>query len=108
MSTLSRAPICLLTREYRKPFVVPSESEGRIVFDIPRHRVYMGFTQDWPRMNAMPEWFTVEPDDEQRYVVENVDASSNQDYTGKSLAAGLPVKLEANKPLRLIVRPLAP
>jgi hypothetical protein len=93
--------ICIFM-ESDKPY------EGRIVFDIPRHRLYMGFTQDWPRMNAVPEWFTVEPDDEHRYTVENVDASSNQDYTGKSLAAGLPVKLEANKPLRLVVRPVAP
>ncbi len=82
--------------------------EGRIQFDIPRHRLWMGFEQDWPRMNAVPEWFTVEPDDEHRYAVENVDASSIQDYTGESLAAGLHVKLEANKPLRLIVRPLTP
>ncbi|UCG33936.1 MAG: hypothetical protein JSU68_04725, partial [Phycisphaerales bacterium] len=37
--------------------------EGRIQFDIPRHRIHMGFRQDWPRMNAVPEWFTVEPDD---------------------------------------------
>ena len=21
----------------------------------------MGFAQDWPRMNTLPEWFTVEP-----------------------------------------------
>ena len=82
--------------------------EGRIKFDIPRHRIYMGFTRDWPRMNAVPEWFTVEPDDGHGYTVANVDASSSQAYSGKSLAAGLPVRLEANKPLRLIVTPLMP
>ena len=82
--------------------------QGRIEFDIPRHRLYMGFSQDWPRMNAVPEWFTVEPDEEHRYAVENVDVPSSRAHTGKALAAGLPVKLEANKPLRLIVRPATP
>lgn len=80
--------------------------EGRIVFDIPRHRLYMGFTQDWPRMNAVPEWFTVEPDYRHRYTVENVDSSSSREFTGESLAAGLPMKLEAGEPMRLIVRPV--
>ena len=52
--------------------VMKAESEwsGKLVFDIPRHRIYMGFQHDWPRMNTMPEWFTVEPDRE--YVVKNV------------------------------------
>ena len=35
---------------------------GHLEFDIPRHRLYMGFEQDWPRMNTLPEWFVVEPD----------------------------------------------
>ena len=79
--------------------------EGRLQFDIPRHRLYMGFTQDWPRMNAVPEWFTVEPDEAHRYTVEDVDAASMRVLTGKALREGLPVRLESGKPLRLIVRP---
>ena len=80
--------------------------EGRIQFDIPRHRIYMGFKRDWPRMNAVPEWFSVEPDDEHRYAVKNVDDGTSEVHCGKSLAEGLPVSLETNKPLRLIVRPV--
>jgi len=79
--------------------------EGRLQFDIPRHRLYMGFTQDWPRMNAVPEWFTVEPDEKHRYTVENVDAESTETHTGKTLSDGLPIRLTPGKPLRLIVRP---
>ncbi|UCG46234.1 MAG: hypothetical protein JSU94_12090 [Phycisphaerales bacterium] len=79
--------------------------EGRLHFDIPRHRLYMGFTQDWPRMNAVPEWFTVEPDDSHHYTVEDADAGSTQIVTGKLLSEGLPVHAEPDKPLRLIVRP---
>jgi hypothetical protein len=81
--------------------------EGQLQFDIPRHRLYMGFNQDWPRMNAVPEWFTVEPDDSHKYEVTDVDAETVRQVTGKSLADGLPIRLQRNKPLRLIVRPQA-
>jgi len=79
--------------------------EGRLQFDVPRHRITMGFTQDWPRMNAVPEWFTVEPDGEHEYTVENVDAGTTEVFTGKSLSEGLPVRVEPGKPLRIVVRP---
>ena len=35
--------------------------EGRIQFDIPRHRLYQGFKQDWPRMNAVSSPTTPQP-----------------------------------------------
>ncbi len=81
--------------------------EGRLQFDIPRHRITMGFTQDWPRMNAVPEWFTVEPDKTHQYTVRDVDAGSTRILSGKLLSDGLPVRLKPDKPLRLIVRPEA-
>ena len=90
--------ICVLIKS-AKPY------EGRLQFDIPRHRLYMGFTRDWPRMNAVPEWFTVEPDEAHRYTVEDVDAASTRTVSGKLLSEGLPVRVAPEKPLRLIVRP---
>ena len=56
-------------------------------------------------MNAVPEWFTVEPDQEHQYIVEDVDRKTEQVVTGKSLSQGLPVRVETERPLRLIVRP---
>ena len=79
--------------------------EGRLQFDVPRHRITMGFDQDWPRMNCVPEWFTVEPDENHRYTIEDVDRGSTRTVSGKSLSEGLPVSLEAGRPLRLVVRP---
>jgi hypothetical protein len=79
--------------------------KGRLQFDIPRHRLYMGFRQDWPRMNAVPEWFTVEPDESHMYDVTDVDTATVQHVSGKSLSVGLPIDLESGKPLRLIVQP---
>ena len=79
--------------------------EGRLQFDIPRHRLWMGFRQDWPRMNAVPEWFTVEPDESHQYKVVDVDAGTSQLVSGKSLHKGLPVRAEPRKPLRLVIAP---
>jgi len=81
--------------------------EGRLEFDVPRHRITMGFKQDWPRMNAVPEWFTVEPDEAHRYQVEDADRGTAHAVSGKSLHEGLPVKLEPGRPLRLVILPHA-
>ncbi|MFO7975381.1 MAG: hypothetical protein R6V12_12185 [Candidatus Hydrogenedentota bacterium] len=90
--------ICLLLR-------ADTDYEGKLQFDIPRHRIHMGFREDWPRMNAVPEWFTVEPDNTHRYRVEDVDSGEVQVLTGKALSEGLPVKLTDGKALRLLVNP---
>ncbi len=91
--------ICVFMRS-DKPY------RGRLEFDIPRHRLSMNLTQDWPRMNAMPEWFTVEPDSEHRYRVVDVDANTEETVTGKRLREGLPIRVTPDQPLRLIVQPL--
>jgi len=77
---------------------------GLLQFDVPRHRLYMGFEQDWPRMNAVPEWFTVEPDESHSYTVTNVDTGSTKTLSGKSLSEGYPVRLQTGTALRLAVR----
>jgi len=74
---------------------------GRLVFDVPRHKLYMGFRRDWPRMNTMPEWFTVEAD--ARYNVRSVrGALAEKEWSGADLARGLPLSLRAGEELRLI------
>jgi hypothetical protein len=75
--------------------------QGKIFFDVPRHKYYMGFKQDWPRMNTLPEWFTVEPDDTHTYKVENIDTGKTKIASGKSLSEGFPVHIKSDKPLRL-------
>jgi hypothetical protein len=78
--------------------------KGVLQFDVPRHRITMGFERDWPRMNAVPEWFTVEPDEAHMYTVENVDTGKTERVSGKALSEGLSVRVEAGKSLRLVVR----
>ncbi len=76
---------------------------GTLEFDLPRHRVYMGFKKDWPRMNTLPEWFTVEP--ESLYTVTSVDAGRTGTYTGRQLHAGLEVSVKPGDTLRFTIAP---
>ncbi|MFW6151813.1 MAG: hypothetical protein ACOC6C_02450 [Verrucomicrobiota bacterium] len=75
---------------------------GKLIFDIPRHRISMGFQHDWPRMNTMPEWYTVEPD--QEYVVKDLTDGSKKSYTGKQLHEGLPVRVQPGEERLLLIQ----
>jgi hypothetical protein len=101
-----RQDLTLGARETREGLAVVMKAQkawsGRLVFDIPRHRIYMGFKHDWPRMNTMPEWFTVEPD--QVYLVADIATGAQKTYTGKQLHAGLPLALQAGQEKRLLIR----
>ncbi len=74
---------------------------GRLVFDVPRHKVIMGFRHDWPRMNTLPEWFTVEAG--RSYRVQDLTAGTETTCTGRQMADGIPVHLEPGKEVRLWV-----
>jgi len=73
---------------------------GTLVFDVPRHREYLGFKRDWPRMNTLPEWFTVEP--EELYAVKGLPGGTRE-LSGKELHEGLPVAVDSGEELRLTV-----
>jgi hypothetical protein len=63
----------------------------------------MGFARDWPRMNTLPEWFTVEP--ERSYVVRDLRAGTESTFTGEQLHHGLPLELKGGEAVRLLVSP---
>ncbi len=83
----------------------PGGYRGTLEFDIPRHRVYMGFKKDWPRMNTIPEWFTVDP--EKHYTVSIKGTGAKNTYTGRQLRAGLEVSVNAGDTLLLSVVPVS-
>jgi len=76
--------------------------EGIVVFDIPRHREYMGFTQDWPRMNTLPEWFTVDLERSYRLTIDGVIQAA---FTGRQLHNGLVLSLSGKRRMVLEIRP---
>ena len=78
-----------------------TDYDGHLEFDIPRHRLYMGFERDWPRMNTLPEWFTVEPG--AHYTVS--DGATETVYTGQQLYHGLRVSVRAGESRTLHVTP---
>ena len=78
--------------------------DGILEFDLPRHRVYMGFEKDWPRMNTIPEWFTVEPAGV--YQVRMAGSDAVRKFTGQQLHGGLAVTIKAGDTLKLEVMPV--
>jgi hypothetical protein len=74
--------------------------QGRLEFDIPRHQHFLGFQHDWPRMNTLPEWYTVDLDTSYRIQREGTPA---QTRTGLELRAGFEIQLDAVDPLNLRV-----
>jgi hypothetical protein len=76
---------------------------GRCLFDRPRHKLNMHLPVDYPRINQFCEWFTVEA--EGRYSVRDVRRGTEVVVTGKEMAEGIPITLEAGSELRWTVEP---
>jgi hypothetical protein len=76
--------------------------KGKLIFDMPRHKLWFHFKHDWPRINYLPEYFTVVP--EKAYVVK-IGRGSPQKRTGAGLRQGAPVELEGGQELVIEVKP---
>ena len=77
--------------------------EGKLIFDQPRHKVFMKMPMDYPRINQFPEWFTVDKDASYRVTLSAVsdfrDAESTSVETlGSALLAGLPMRNSGGNP----------
>lgn len=77
--------------------------KGKLHFDFPRHRMHVGLTVDYPRLNHFPEWYTVEP--ARLYAVSVDGEASALPMLGDTLIRGLPVEV-GDKPVRITVRSL--
>ena len=78
--------------------------KGTLIFDIPRHKLWLNFEHDWPRINYLPEYFTVDP--AKQY---NVRLGTGEPLmlSGKSLRDGLRMELRAGSQLVIRVEPAA-
>jgi len=79
--------------------------EGMLVFDVPRHQTFWEMPDEYPRVNAAPEWFTVAMEGSYRVL----DVSTGQEtlFRGEALARGLPITLgeEDGKSIILYITP---
>lgn len=76
--------------------------QGKLIFDLPRHKTIMKLPLDWPRINQLPEWFTVKS--EKRYTVHNLTSDSKTTYTGKQMSEGVIINLQPGTECHLIVQ----
>jgi len=72
--------------------------QGKLLFDVPRHKVNLKLPLDYPRINQFPEWFTVEADAEYKVTING----KMTPHKGREMAAGLPIELKADKVLLVI------
>ncbi len=77
--------------------------QGRLRFDAPRHRTIWNMPIEYPRVNGLPEWYVVGP--ENTYQISDLDSGQTALYAGQELVDGLPVVLSAaqGRVLRLAV-----
>lgn len=84
--------------------------KGKVMFDIPRHKVNFNMPMDYARLNQFPEWFTVE--DEVAFKVTFEPGDNSKPYMmGNLLLDGIDVELAGTyvkpngpKPVRIKVR----
>ena len=81
---------------------------GTLVFDRARHAENLHLPIDWPRINQFPEWFTVAVGTRYRVQPQSAGAAGvpARELSGAELRRGLPVQLEAGRPVQLTVQPL--
>jgi len=75
--------------------------QGKLCFDPPRHRYFLRMEKDYPRVNAFPEWFTVDP--LEVYTLE-WKSGRKEDVLGDNLIRGYPLELKGKELLRLNIR----
>jgi len=78
--------------------------EGKLFFDIPRHKENMHLPIDWPRINQFPEWFTVEH--EKVYAVSDFSNGTEKHFKASELHEGLIMDLKSGEEVHLFIRPL--
>lgn len=82
-------------------FLAQKDWKGKVIFDRPRHKEYMGLPIDWPRINQFPEWFTAEAG--KRYVVRNMTGGTQKGYKGEELWEGVAISLSGGDVVRMWV-----
>jgi hypothetical protein len=84
---------CYLYLDADKPW------QGLLKFDFARHKAYWNLPFNYPRLNAMPEWFIVHPD--RKYGIKNLSTNKKTEHSGKALIEGYKIMLDGKSPALL-------
>ena len=76
--------------------------QGRLRFDIARHREHWNMARNYPRLNEWPEWFTVEHG--KTYTV-TIDGGPARKFLGFELRDGIPLTVPGGEQARVQVAP---
>lgn len=77
--------------------------EGRLIFDIPRHKEFFGIPSDYARLNQFPEWFTVDKDVTYSITTHKEGAETTEILTGAALRNGLSISTNSEK-IKIVVK----
>jgi hypothetical protein len=69
-----------------------SDWSGKLYFDAPRHQTIWQMPSEYPRLNQLPEWFTIDP--EGSYTL-TTDLGESLMFSGQELIDGIPWQLTA-------------
>ena len=81
----------------------PTEWSGRLLFDSPRHRLYLRLPVDYPRLNKWPEWYPVEL--ASQYRVDDLGKQTSGIHDGAALHEGIALQLASGLERQLRVCP---
>ncbi|MDH5603040.1 MAG: hypothetical protein OEY51_03850 [Cyclobacteriaceae bacterium] len=70
-----------------------TEWEGKLEFDIARHKEVMHLPIDYPRINQFPEWFVAKKERMYTLTEFNSEGSFSKDVSGEELRQGIDLKL---------------
>lgn len=73
--------------------------QGRLRLDAPRHALFWKMPRNYPRVNSLPEWFTVQP--ERAYRLTDLDSGAVRQVGGAELISGLPLTLDGSNGRKL-------
>ncbi|HQH36806.1 MAG TPA: hypothetical protein PLS77_13985 [Anaerolineaceae bacterium] len=66
--------------------------QGNLRLDSARHAAFWNLPENYPRVNSLPEWFTVDPGS--TYRLTNTDSGESWEIQGDDLIAGYPLVLD--------------
>jgi len=78
--------------------------QGRLRFDIARHREHWNMARNYPRLNEWPEWFTIEHG--KTYAVA-INGAPARRYLGFELRDGIPLSIPGGEQARIQVAAVA-